>query len=1260
MQEDEIVNETLESENIAVKTDATVIEVPAAEVVDIEMSEAFPASSEGDALNHALLNNREIHDQHPIFAITGLREELDEIERLKTVYSDKIGVANFYKWHNGAYDEFGYFVSLAPHTSEITICDGADIFGVAVDGTMVGGFIGGQDEDVPRDNTYALVATSGLVDVRCESTVAEGDYVVSNADGIATTTDSGCGYKVIAIEDKHGVTYAVIALGVQACTTDVMGQQIQHLDERMDDAETNIAAAMNVANEAYNKSIESDSVSEEAVLKALEALAQANGAVDATDEMNKILESVNSTAAKAKAIAESAALSAESMRKEAVEAANGALDKAGEIEKTVEPITTWKYEDPVTGVTNEGATYFVEYMENGLATKAEMETVTRLDEENKLLITKNAENFQQMLSSVDKYSIGEYSQAYGLTLQQARNILTDGMIYIPTKRGEENTHIEKYADGENVLEREFTYGYYYAWSLLSDGEYMWSERLGEVWFNKEQPTGSAYTYWYDGSHLHILTDGEWIEIATLAGNVNNRITSMIRQDVDSVTAEIVNAYGSVAGFGAQLSDTTAKANMAATWVLENDPSAGDSTISNVAAVDISADQDGSQMALVVSQKDGNRTVKGASIVMDQNGTDSYIAISADNIVMDGTAKFITPGDLSGEKTTEINGANITTGKIDAERIKVEDLQALGATIAGWQITEDQLFYEDKSANIEIGLSPGQGGTYNTDQNLGLVLYAGTKAPSEPKAIAGTWRFTEKSDDIKDFLRDAYLSGSVEFAFYGWFNHPTSGWTKYEGQSARLTFVYSGDEAFEITLSVDNSSAQMLWGCGSYNAVPWTSDVISERLLNREIGFGVEGIDDVWIGDYQFGTNILSSIATFIPGSIGMYPAMLDKDGRLYAQEVRLGGSADSVVEVGRCAVGNIIINNDAMVYKKGWSQAGGFYLGKDGLTVGENFRVQSKGVAAGSVIVGNAADAHTDGTVACKVLDATDVTATKVTATDVTVTDATATNIKGDNCTLRQIDLNDTNGDGAAIFHSNASYVHCNAKFMLSVQENGSTSGRWQGMMIDFGANTLKDSSSTALRIGPVDGGFQVSSDGTMNATNPEFSGALYANGEQFLSIPSTINEGETYYVEFQGLWKDAGGKEVATSDARLKHDIESLDERYDVFFDNLEAQRFKYNVGTSDRYHTGYTTQGVQKALATAEIPEKEFAGVVTLNQGTENEESALRYYEFVSLNTDQIQKLKKRVDALEAKNAELEVKNAKLEERLAKLEALLNNNAK
>jgi hypothetical protein len=224
------------------------------------------------------------------------------------------------------------------------------------------------------------------------------------------------------------------------------------------------------------------------------------------------------------------------------------------------------------------------------------------------------------------------------------------------------------------------------------------------------------------------------------------------------------------------------------------------------------------------------------------------------------------------------------------------------------------------------------------------------------------------------------------------------------------------------------------------------------------------------------------------------------------------------------------------------------------------------------------------------------------------------------------------------------------------VQENNNPNGRWQGMLMDWRDTTLQTSTATVLGIGPNYAGFQVRADGCV--IGPKFLTALYdQKNRDFLSILD--DSGSEARVQLMGIWKDQGGSAAVTSDARAKHDIESLDGRYDIFFDNLSAQRFRYNVGTSDRYHTGYITQGVQEALVTAGIPEKEFAGILTFNQGTEEEESALRYYEFVSLNTDQIQKLKKRVDALEAKNVELEVKNAELEARLAKIEALLNNNA-
>ena len=123
------------------------------------------------------------------------------------------------------------------------------------------------------------------------------------------------------------------------------------------------------------------------------------------------------------------------------------------------------------------------------------------------------------------------------------------------------------------------------------------------------------------------------------------------------------------------------------------------------------------------------------------------------------------------------------------------------------------------------------------------------------------------------------------------------------------------------------------------------------------------------------------------------------------------------------------------------------------------------------------------------------------------------------------------------------------------------------------------------------------------------------------------------------GTWY-LGTSTVITSDENKKHDIELLDSRYDVFFDNLTSYRFKYNDGTSDRYHTGYTTQNTQSALKAAEISEQEFAGICTMNRGTEAEYSGLRYEEFISLNTWQIQKLKNRVAELEAQMSDLKAR--------------------
>ena len=113
-------------------------------------------------------------------------------------------------------------------------------------------------------------------------------------------------------------------------------------------------------------------------------------------------------------------------------------------------------------------------------------------------------------------------------------------------------------------------------------------------------------------------------------------------------------------------------------------------------------------------------------------------------------------------------------------------------------------------------------------------------------------------------------------------------------------------------------------------------------------------------------------------------------------------------------------------------------------------------------------------------------------------------------------------------------------------------------------------------------------------------------------------------------------------SDERIKNNIENLDDRYDCFFDLLSSKRYKYNFGTSNRYHTGFIAQEVVDALEKSGLNTLDFAAVMLDNPGTEEECWKLRRDEFVSLNTWQIQKAKARI--------------AELEDRIATLEELIN----
>lgn len=122
-------------------------------------------------------------------------------------------------------------------------------------------------------------------------------------------------------------------------------------------------------------------------------------------------------------------------------------------------------------------------------------------------------------------------------------------------------------------------------------------------------------------------------------------------------------------------------------------------------------------------------------------------------------------------------------------------------------------------------------------------------------------------------------------------------------------------------------------------------------------------------------------------------------------------------------------------------------------------------------------------------------------------------------------------------------------------------------------------------------------------------------------------------YAQLLGTWK---GELTSSSDRNLKNSIEVLSDNYDLFFDKLVPVRYKFNKGTSGRYHTGFIAQDVESAILSAGLTTEDAAAFVrfeTTNAKTKEDEITygLRYHEFVSLNTWQIQKLKARVTELE-----------------------------
>lgn len=133
------------------------------------------------------------------------------------------------------------------------------------------------------------------------------------------------------------------------------------------------------------------------------------------------------------------------------------------------------------------------------------------------------------------------------------------------------------------------------------------------------------------------------------------------------------------------------------------------------------------------------------------------------------------------------------------------------------------------------------------------------------------------------------------------------------------------------------------------------------------------------------------------------------------------------------------------------------------------------------------------------------------------------------------------------------------------------------------------------------------------NSTNIDFSEGRnayideetgVAKFEDIIDINSCYINLNSFEINLKGNTYSKTGQ-IISSDRNLKHDIQDLDkEESSKFIYSLKPSKFKYNNGTSERFHHGFIAQEVKKSLG------EDSAVYVEQKDGTKG----LRYEEFIA----------------------------------------------
>lgn len=170
-----------------------------------------------------------------------------------------------------------------------------------------------------------------------------------------------------------------------------------------------------------------------------------------------------------------------------------------------------------------------------------------------------------------------------------------------------------------------------------------------------------------------------------------------------------------------------------------------------------------------------------------------------------------------------------------------------------------------------------------------------------------------------------------------------------------------------------------------------------------------------------------------------------------------------------------------------------------------------------------------------------------------------------------------------------------------------------------------------------LNGMFHVPGYGYIGGRNSIANAAAVMSGENMRGycLAGSVSAAIVYdnykiWVQYDGAFTNDSDGISVYSDRRMKHDIRYDIDRYDAFFDALRPASFLFNGDKFGKRKTGMIAQDVLAAMELAGIKQSDFSA---LKYNKEEDRYTLAYEPFISLCIEQIQRIKKRLDAVETK---------------------------